>query len=270
MQAYRLFSGKLRYLAVVLFVIHSSLFTASAQTDDFGLDFSLEVQKKIDKQWSVSLEGELRTRNNTQTNDRWSVGLGVDYKATKWLKASAGYNLLYDNYERISYFDAEDDEVDDGDADEGDPKKRARYWSARHRVNVALTLSKKLIGDFKFSLRERWQYTYRPEYTVDERWSFFDDEYDGEEHTYRGKGKNVLRSRLQAEYKVKGFPGTPYAHVELFNAWNLEKVRYTLGYDWKINKQHTVGLFYRYQTVNNDDDNEANRHLIGLSYHLKF
>ena len=80
MQAYRLFSDRLRYLAVVLFVIHSSLFTASAQADDFGLDFSLEVQKKIDKKWSVSLEGELRTRNNAQTNDRWSVGLGVDYK----------------------------------------------------------------------------------------------------------------------------------------------------------------------------------------------
>ena len=120
MQAYRLFSGKLRYLAVALFTVHCSLFTpltASAQADDFGLDFSLEAQKKIDKKWSVSLEGELRTRNNAQTNDRWSIGLGVDYKVAKWLKASAGYNFLYDNYDRISYFDAEDDEVDDGDAD---------------------------------------------------------------------------------------------------------------------------------------------------------
>ena len=62
MQAYRLFSGKLRYLTVAL-AIQCSLFTASAQADDFGLDFSLEVQKKIDKKWSVSLEGELRTRN---------------------------------------------------------------------------------------------------------------------------------------------------------------------------------------------------------------
>ena len=104
MRAYSLSSAKLRYLAVLLFTIHCSLFTlpASAQQDDFGLDFSLEAQKKLDKKWSVSLEGELRTRNNAQTNDRWSVGVGVDYKATKWLKASAGYNFLYDNNEKIN------------------------------------------------------------------------------------------------------------------------------------------------------------------------
>lgn len=274
MQAYRLFSGKLRYLAVALFTIHCSLFTpltASAQGDDFGLDFSLEVQKKIDKKWSVSLEGELRTRNNAQTNDRWSVGLGVDYKLAKWLKASAGYNFLYDNYDRISYFDETDDEVDDGDADEGDPKKRAQYWQARHRFNVSLTLSKKLIGDFKFSLRERWQYTYRPEYTVDERWSYLKNAYDGKPHTYNGKAKHVLRTRLQVEYDSKNVPVSPYASVEFFNQMSLEKVRYQVGAEWSITKQHAVGAFYRYQHIDNDDEGlEADRHLIGLSYKLKF
>ena len=89
---------------------------AVAQSDDFGLDFSLEAQKKLSKQWSVSLEGEYRSRNNAKTNDRWSVGLNVDYKVAKWLKASAGYTLLYDNNERISYYEATDDAVLDGDA----------------------------------------------------------------------------------------------------------------------------------------------------------
>ena len=271
MRAYSLSSAKLRYLAVLLFTLHCSLFPASAQQDDFGLDFSLEAQKKIDKKWSVSLEGELRTRNNAQTNDRWSVGVGVDYKATKWLKASAGYNFLYDNYDRISYFDAEDDEVDDGDADEGDPKKRAQYWQGRHRFNVALTLSKKLVGDFKFSLRERWQYTYRPAYTVDERWSYLKNAYDGKEKTYCGKGKNVLRSRLQVEYDKSKAKLTPYASVELFNAKSLEKIRYQAGVDWSITKQHAIGAFYRYQHIIDDDEGlEADRHLIGLSYKIKF
>ena len=48
---------------------------SSAQSDDFGLDFSVEAEKKIDKQWSVSLEGELRRRDDAKTNDRWSIGL---------------------------------------------------------------------------------------------------------------------------------------------------------------------------------------------------
>jgi opacity protein-like surface antigen len=51
---------------------------------------------------------------------------------------------------------------------------------------------------------------------------------------------------------------------------SLEKVRYQVGAEWSITKQHAVGAFYRYQHISNDDEGfEANRHLIGLSYKLK-
>ena len=245
--------------------------SAMAQSDDFGLDFSLEAQKKINKQWSIGLEGELRTRDNTKTVDRWSIGLGVDYKVLKWLKASAGYTFLYDNNQNISYYEAADDAVLDGDAEVGDPKKCAKYWIPRHRFNVSLTFDKKIFGDFKLSLRERWQYTYRPEHTVSERWSYQDQAYDGKLKTYSGKGKNVLRSRLQLEYDKKGLPVTPYVNAELFNAWSLQKVRYHIGLDWKLSKQHSIRAFYRYQHIrNDDDDNEPNIHMIGLGYKFKF
>ena len=244
--------------------------TAAAQSDDFGLDFTLEAQKKISKNWSASLEGELRTRNNTKTVDRWTLGLDVDYKVAKWLKASAGYTYLYDHNQRTSYFEESDSKVIDGDAEVGDPKRYADYWGSRHRFNLSLTFDKKLIGDFRFSLRERWQYTYRPSQNVT-RWSFFDNAYESEAHEYSGKGKNVLRSRLQVEYDKKGLAITPYANVELFNAWNLEKVRYNVGLDWKIAKQHSLGFFYRYQHVNNDEDElEPSIHMLGLGYKFKF
>lgn len=257
------------------FIFGLSLFLAPfaagfAQSDDFGLDFSVEAEKKINKQWSLGLEAELRTRDNSKTTDRWSVGIGLDYKAFKWLKASVGYSFLYDHNERTSYYDATDDAVLDGDADEGDPKKCAIYWAPRHRFNVSLTASQKF-GDFKFSLRERWQYTYRPEYTVDERWSYLNEAYDCKSHTYSGSGKHVLRSRLQVEYDKKGLALKPYANVEFFNAWSLQKTRYNVGLDYQISKQHTIGAFYRYQHVRNDDDDyEPNRHMIGVSYKIKF
>ena len=237
--------------------------------DDFGTVISLEGEKKIDKKFSVGLEAEMRTRDDVKTVDRWSAGVELDYKLLKWLKASVGYAFLYDNNERVSYYDENDGKVKKGIVAVGSPKKCAQYWGVRHRFNVSLTGSKKF-GGIELSLRERWQYTYRPEYTVDQRWSYYDEDWDGEEHVYNGKGKSVLRSRLQAEYKVKNFPANPYASVETFNAWNLEKIRYTAGVDWKINKQNVVGLFYRYQHVHNDSDNEPNRHAIGLSYKLKF
>ena len=229
--------------------------TAAAQSDDFGLDFSLEVEKKLSKQWSLGLEGEVRTRDNTKTMDRWSGGLNVDYKIAKWLKASAGYTFLYDNNEKITYKTT------------GAVNKEAHYWGVRHRFNVSLTASQKF-GNFKFSLRERWQYTYRPEKTVD-RWAVDDEEW--ESHTYSGKGKNVLRSRFQAEFDKKGLALTPYANVEFFNAWSLQKTRFNVGVDWKLSKQHSLGAFYRYQVVrDDDDDNEPNIHMLGLSYKFKF
>lgn len=256
---------------VILFFLFTLLpLGAMAQGDDFGLDFSLEAQKKLSKQWSMSLEGEYRTRDNTKTSDRWSFGLGVDYKVTKWLKASAGYNLLYDyNDSKITYFGEYDNAVIEGDADAGDKKYNyPSYWTPRHRFNVSLTFDKKLFGDFRFSLRERWQYTYRPEQTI-QRYSYLDEK--DIDKIYNGKGKNVLRSRLQIEYDKKGLNITPYASVEFFNAWSLQKTRFTAGVDWKLSKQHSVGAFYRYQNVrNDDDDNEPNTHLIGVGYKFKF
>ena len=245
--------------------------TGYAQSDDFGIWTSIEAQKKINKKFNLSLEGELRTRDNVSTNDRWSIGLDGSYKITKWLKASAGYTFLYDNNERISYYEAGDKKVEQGVVNIGDPKKRGEYWGPRHRFNISLTASKSF-GNLEISLRERWQYTYRPEKTVSERYSYWDEEMDGEEHTYRGKGKNVLRSRLQLEYKLKNIGLTPYANVELSNAWSVEKIRYTVGADYKITKQHALGAYYRYQDIRSDDDFELepNMHILGISYKFKF
>ena len=255
-----------RFLPFCLFTLLP--LTAVAQKDDFGFDFSLEAQKKLSKEWSLSLEGEYRSRNNAKTNDRWSIGLGVDYKVAKWLKASAGYTLLYDNNEKTSYYEATDDDVIDGDAEVGDPKKCAQYWATRHRFNVSLTASQKW-GNWKFSLRERWQYTYRPEKTVT-RWDF-DNSY-WEDKVRSSRGKNQLRSRLQLEYDQKGALFTPYVNVELYNSLAIEKIRYTVGTDLNLTKQHTFSLFYRYQNMKNVDADEydPDMHYIGVGYKFKF
>ena len=263
---------------ILLMVMLMLPMMASAQHDDFGTILSVGAEKKIDKKLSVGAEVEMRTRDDVKKIDRWSGGLEASYKLMKGIKVSAGYTFLYDNMEKTSYYDEDDKLVTRGIVSAGDLKRKAEYWGIRHRFQVSLSGSYK-IRNLELSLRERWQYTYRPEKTVDHRFIYFDDEEeeiipggmsDGLPHTYSSKAKNVLRSRLQAEYKISNFPATPFANVELFNAWALEKVRYTAGADWKITKKHIVSLFYRYQHVNSDDDDEPNRHIIGLSYQWKF
>ena len=80
----------------------------------------------------------------------------------------------------------------------------------------------------------------------------------------------MLRSRFQIEFDKKSLALKPYANVELYNAWNVEKVRYTAGLDWEVTKHHALGLFYRYQHVYGEEDGEPNRHILGVGYSLKF
>ena len=51
----------------------------------------------------------------------------------------------------------------------------------------------------------------------------------------------------------------------------IDKIRYTGGVDWKVNKKNTVGIEYMYQDMRADDgEDDANSHVIALSYKYKF
>ena len=232
--------------------------TAVAQSEG-GLIAGAEVERKVNKQLSVSVEAELRTRNNFKTMERWSLELGASYKFNKWLKADAGYTLLNTNFrEDISY-----------KSSGAYNNWRPSYWGIRHRVHASLTGTYKFQNNLRLSLRERWQYTYRPEKTVT-RWDF--DNSCWEDKVRVGKDKNQLRSRLQLEYDKKKALLTPYASVELYNSWAVEKIRYTIGTDINVTKSHAFNVFYRFQNMKNVEENEydPDMHYIGVGYKFKF
>jgi hypothetical protein len=256
---------KIICLMAVLLVPHFSFLYA--QTDDFGMWYELGVEKKLSKKWSLGFEGEFRTRNNSRTADRWSAGLSAEYKFVKGLKASAGYTFLYDNNgEELTY------------KNNLPNKWTPSYWGARHRLYAGLTGSVNW-NRFTLSLRERWQYTYRPE-AQEKKYNFQWNE-DANDNSYisgyqkesvKGKGKHVLRSRLQLGYDIPNCKFDPSLSTEMFAAGNgIEKMRYQLGIDYKYKKQHVFSLTYRYQNISgDDDDNDRNSHLIGLGYTFKF
>ena len=244
-------------IAVACLVASALAPTVQAADNDFGMWYSVSAEKKITKKWSAEIEAEMRTRNDARTWDRWSASASAKYKLTKWLNAEVAYVFLNDNNpEKISYHT-------NGDYNNWRPS----YCGTRHRFNVMLT-GKIGFGGFELSLRERWQYTYRPEATT-RRYDFDNSEW--EDVAVRGKGSNVLRSRLQVEYNIPKSKVDPHASVELLNAWNVEKVRYTVGADWKIRKKHVIGVNYIYQSINGDDvDNDPNSNIVSLSYKFKF
>lgn len=257
-------------IVILVFLLSAIPQMSEAQEHDFGTNLSVGLQKRYDKRFETGYEIELRTRDDVKAIDRISVRAQASYKVLPWLKATVGLSALGDHNKRISRYDEDDKDVVRGKVEVGAPKNLREYWGARLRGDFSLTGSKD-IGVVRLSLRERWQYTYRFHRYVQGRYNFLYQRGDETVRYYRGKGKNELRSRLQAELHLPHWRVTPFASVEAFNAWDVEKVRYTAGATWKINKRHTLELYYRFDDLSYDHDYEPCKHVLGLSYqyHIK-
>ena len=203
----------------------------------------------------VGLLGPTSVKAQSSDFGIWSA-VGVEKKINKKWNVSA-YSLLYDNNkEKITW-------NPDGNYNNWRPS----YWGVRHRFSFSVTGNVD-IGRLKLSLRERWQYTYRPS-KITERYDFDNAQWETTE--VRGKGRNVLRSRFRVRYDIPHCKLDPYTDIELFNSWSLTKMRYTIGADYKIRKRHVVGLYYRWQNITgDDDDNQPDCHILGMGYTFKF
>lgn len=209
-----------------------------------------EMDFKMAKNVTGNVGGEYRTTDGLGGTERWAVFAGVDYKPLKWLKLSAEYKFL--DCWNDSRTTKKDNVVDS-------------YWQPRHRLSLSAT-GRYRTGRFTISLRERYQYTHSTEQTVP-KWDGDDGSAKSDE-VIEAEDKHVLRSCLKAEYNVKGCALTPFASVEAYNSltdgFSHEKMRYTIGADYDINKHHAVTLFGRY--IDKADGDEGDGFVIGVGY----
>ncbi len=230
---------------------------AFSQNDDLGMWIGADVSKELSSKWELGLGAEWRLNDELSATERLSVSVDAKYKITKWLKAGVGYNYLHGREPK-----AESD---------GGKYLYNTYWYPRHRFNADLTGSFKL-GRFKVSLRERWMYTYRPAFERNRICIDPDEAEYGEisQNDKNGKGENVLRSRLQVQYDIKKSKFTPYVSAESFNAWAVQKIRYSIGTTYKLSKKHSVKVFYLFEDKNQRTGGSPvqDSHVIGLNYSL--
>lgn len=278
-----------RIFALLVFSV--SLLPSFAQSDDFGLDFTVGAEKKLRPGLSFALEGEARTQDNTRKIERWTIGGELQMRLFRTpdkkfeLKAAAGWKYMWlnnlrelnDKYDENTYV------TPDGTTTEtyyvGYNDKHA-YWRSRHRTSVSLDASYKLNKRWSVSLKETFQFTHFCEAsaTVD-KYRLIDEEdlesgYNQTTETkdYAPKDRSVLRSKLTVQYNIRHCPVNPYVSVDYGCGLNYtaRKWKYTAGADINLtaNKQHKLDVFYRYQTENDDDD--PNGHFIGAGYKFKF
>lgn len=260
--------------------------TTMAAQSDFGVWTSIEGSTKLNKKLELSLEGEYRTQDMSSMTERASGAVNLSYKDKKipFLKADVGYTFMYMNYPGETTIKYETDEDGRFELDDNGmlvPKHMnvdAAYWTARHRGTASLTGSYKW-GRFKFSLRERYQFTYRMPAQCDRtRYYYHPDfqEWDPNPETIvddkKAKSDHKLRSRLEMSYDIKKCPFEPYVEVEVYNeldnAFAYDKIRYTVGTEYKINKENKLKVFYRYQDY--ADVDEVSGHVLGLGYAFEF
>jgi hypothetical protein len=229
---------KLIYITIILLLAGT---IAKSQTSDFGIWTSAEVTKKL-KKWDLSVEGILRTRDNASELKRWGIKGDVSFKVLKPLKI--GINYQYITFNDIKYND----------------------YQPRQRMSAYLTGKLKL-SNFSFSLREQAQRTIK-------------DESDrikasGKYDNYKINPEYLWRNKLQVAYNIPHFPVTPSISFETFYQLNNPDgnqfcdLRYTLSFEYKITKHHTVELYGLIdKEINVNDPVQSN--VLGVGYSFSF
>jgi opacity protein-like surface antigen len=214
-------------VSVVSVVFVVCVCPAFSQENGTGIWTSIEIKKKLDQGFAVSLEEEYRTVGLFRTTDQFMSSVDVSWKPLPFLKGGVAYTLI-NKY----------------DATETDP------WELKHRVSAYLTGSVEW-NRWEFSLREKWQTTRRV----------------GVSQTVnRANPSHVLRSKCSAAYNIKGCPLTPYVGMECFLSLNdpdgvsnppsavrLAEKRMEIGCDYKLVKNLYLSLGYLYASATDWD-----------------
>ncbi len=191
---------------------------------DLGGRITLTADKKLAKGLHLSVDGELRMKDNLSAVGRWQAGVGLTYKVNPYLKIGGGYIFI-------------------------DKLKSSGTWSPRHRFYVDVTGGIRA-GDWRFSLKERLQLTHRNAADM----NVFQ----------ANPNSLALKSRLKAEYKgfqsvspyafveartvfndpacTAKYDGTAFSDYQFtgYSDAYFNRFRGALGLEWKLSRQHAL------------------------------
>jgi len=223
----------------ILLLLTCLLFITSAYAQDNPATWiELGFSKKIIKNLKVEFNPELRLRGDYQV-DTYIIEGGLSYRLHKYLTLASYYR--YEN----AY----------------DYKKSTGAYKDQVSLN-------RIAFDAKsgFDLK-RFDFQFRLRYT---------------QGLYTNNDASEFRYRAKLAYNIKGLKLLPFASVELFHDQSvldldrenisgglksIDKIRYTGGFSYEINKKNEVTLFYRLQ------DNRAKKesvNILGIGYSLDF
>lgn len=202
------FRNRLIVLLVTSFCC-ASVAWAGGDEQDFTSSVSFSVSKKFFKRLNVGLSESVSMRANSTELDKFSTKADLSYNVVKGLlRVGADYYLI-------------------GAAD----KKDDIYLNHRYAGYLRV---KKDVARFSFSLKSKYQITYRPERAPKKQY------------------KDYWRNKLTVSMKVPKMPLYPLIGVEAFYLTNnykgnaVDRIRYEAGAKYNFNKKNSLKALFRY------------------------
>lgn len=210
--------------------ISSALF--SQAVNDAGLWTTFNLEKKLNKHFSIFATEEFRLKENFSRLNLFYTDLGVEARPLKFLKLALSYRWI-DKYGIDNTF------------------------NYRHRLMFDIGLKKKY-GSISFAYRQRIQAEVRNKNTSDK--GGVPEWYSRNKITikYDNDGKFSPYAAVEFRYQIKD-----PRNVESDRMWH--RSRYCLGLDYKINGKNSFGLYYLIQNEYNVSAPE-DLYIVGLEY----
>ena len=220
-----------------LFLFLSSTFAGFAQKFP-ATWIELGVSKEIVKNLKAEFNPELRLLDSLKM-DSYILEGGFSYKLHKYLTVASYYR-----YEDVYKYKKKS----------GDYKKQESY----NRIAIDL---KSGVDIDRIGIQFRLRYT---------------------QGLFINNNDNEFRFRTKVDYDIKGSKFIPFASVEIFNDQSImavdrdlisgglktiDKIRYTAGVSYTINKNNEASIYYRIQ--DNRVKNETSN-ILGIGYRYDF
>lgn len=220
-------------LLIILIVFPVVLLAQNDRETRLGTVLSVELEKEFARNFSGIFEQELRLENNTTGFDRTASTLGLEYSLfSKKVKMGGFYTFIH-MYNNDFVFES-----------------RNRFY-----FNL---IYKETFEPFTIMWRGRIQSTFR----------------DEDKGSYRVNPRHSLKNKLEVSYEIFGLPVKPFVSCDFstiifdpLRDFELTRIRYTGGVNWRLNRTNYMELFLRYD--HRTDYRDPNTLALGATYKIR-
>ena len=221
---------KKEIILLILIVSFVSVTFSQTNNNSFSAWFSAELNYKLNKKWTFSIQEQLRLKEDASVTDSYFTQLGAEYALTKRIDVAVNYRYIKKN----------------------DNKGDVQGYNSFGRLQFDLVYGHK-IDDFLF--KHRFRYQTKNQLGIS-------DNANNQIRFKTSVGYNIKRWKLDPKFSAEIFNrmGADNASKN-----GLNKYRLTLGTSYNTKNIGRFGLFYRIEKEINKTFPETER-ILGLRY----